>query len=108
MTQAARMRDLLRRNGMVVAPGAYDCITARLIERAGSQEHCAHSQSLFRREVERVEHDRFCEGDRENRLDQDRRGRTGITTDRGRRAHTDQTHADRRAEGRQTDVNASG
>jgi 2-methylisocitrate lyase-like PEP mutase family enzyme len=35
MTQAARMRELLRRNGMTVAPGAYDCITARLIERAG-------------------------------------------------------------------------
>jgi 2-methylisocitrate lyase-like PEP mutase family enzyme len=35
MTQAARIRELLRRNGMVVAPGAYDCITARLIERAG-------------------------------------------------------------------------
>jgi 2-methylisocitrate lyase-like PEP mutase family enzyme len=35
MTQAARFRGLLRRDGMVVAPGAYDCITARLIERAG-------------------------------------------------------------------------
>jgi 2-methylisocitrate lyase-like PEP mutase family enzyme len=35
MTQAARFRELMRRNGMVVAPGAYDCITARLIERAG-------------------------------------------------------------------------
>jgi 2-methylisocitrate lyase-like PEP mutase family enzyme len=35
VTQAARFRDLLRRDGMVVAPGAYDCITARLIERAG-------------------------------------------------------------------------
>src|SRR5579862_9902917 len=35
MTQAARMRELLRRNGMTVAPGAYDCITARLIARAG-------------------------------------------------------------------------
>jgi len=35
MTQAARIRELLRRNGMVLAPGAYDCITARLIERAG-------------------------------------------------------------------------
>ncbi|HKS88634.1 MAG TPA: isocitrate lyase/PEP mutase family protein [Stellaceae bacterium] len=35
MTQAARLRELLRRPGMVVAPGAYDCITARLIERAG-------------------------------------------------------------------------
>src|SRR5947209_4069613 len=35
MTKAARYRELMRRNGMVVAPGAYDCITARLIERAG-------------------------------------------------------------------------
>jgi 2-methylisocitrate lyase-like PEP mutase family enzyme len=35
MTRTARFRELLRRNGMVVAPGAYDCITARLIERAG-------------------------------------------------------------------------
>jgi 2-methylisocitrate lyase-like PEP mutase family enzyme len=35
MTQTARFRDLMRRSGMVVAPGAYDCITARLIERAG-------------------------------------------------------------------------
>src|SRR6202163_5089606 len=35
MTQAARFRELLRRDGMVLAPRAYDCITARLIERAG-------------------------------------------------------------------------
>src|SRR5207237_10101202 len=35
MNTAARFRELLRRDGMVVAPGAYDCITARLIERAG-------------------------------------------------------------------------
>src|SRR5438309_1104702 len=35
MTLSARFRELLRRDGMVVAPGAYDCITARLIERAG-------------------------------------------------------------------------
>lgn len=35
MTQAARFRELLRRDGMVVAPGAYDCITAKLIEAAG-------------------------------------------------------------------------
>jgi carboxyvinyl-carboxyphosphonate phosphorylmutase len=35
MTQASRFRALLRRDGMVVAPGAYDCITARLIEQAG-------------------------------------------------------------------------
>src|ERR1700758_4619000 len=35
MTQASQFRALLRRDGMVVAPGAYDCITARLIEAAG-------------------------------------------------------------------------
>jgi 2-methylisocitrate lyase-like PEP mutase family enzyme len=35
MTQTVRFRELIRRNGMVVASGAYDCITARLIERAG-------------------------------------------------------------------------
>ena len=35
MTQASRFRALLKRDGMVVAPGAYDCITAKLIEQAG-------------------------------------------------------------------------
>ncbi|MGC2203278.1 MAG: isocitrate lyase/PEP mutase family protein [Stellaceae bacterium] len=35
MTQASRFRELLRRDGMIVAPGAYDCITAKLIEQAG-------------------------------------------------------------------------
>jgi 2-methylisocitrate lyase-like PEP mutase family enzyme len=35
MTQASRLRALLSRDGMVVAPGAYDCITAKLIEQAG-------------------------------------------------------------------------
>ncbi len=35
MTQAGRLRALLSRDGMVVAPGAYDCITAKLIEQAG-------------------------------------------------------------------------
>src|ERR1700757_3209787 len=35
MTQASRFRALLLRDGMVVAPGAYDCITAKLIEQAG-------------------------------------------------------------------------
>jgi 2-methylisocitrate lyase-like PEP mutase family enzyme len=32
---ASRLRALLREPGMVVAPGAYDCITARLIEQGG-------------------------------------------------------------------------
>jgi 2-methylisocitrate lyase-like PEP mutase family enzyme len=35
MTQTSDFRALLRQDGMVVAPGAYDCITARLIEGAG-------------------------------------------------------------------------
>ena len=35
MSQATRFRELLRRDGMIVAPGAYDCITARMIARAG-------------------------------------------------------------------------
>jgi len=35
MTQAMRFRELLRQDGMIVAPGAYDCITARMISRAG-------------------------------------------------------------------------
>ncbi|HEY1794663.1 MAG TPA: isocitrate lyase/PEP mutase family protein [Stellaceae bacterium] len=34
-TQASRFRELLRQDGMVVAPGAYDCVTARTIARAG-------------------------------------------------------------------------
>jgi 2-methylisocitrate lyase-like PEP mutase family enzyme len=35
MTEAGRFRELLHRDGMVVAPGAYDCITAKLIAQAG-------------------------------------------------------------------------
>src|SRR5262244_3657690 len=35
MPQASRFRELLKQEGMVIAPGAYDCITARLIEQAG-------------------------------------------------------------------------
>jgi len=35
MSQAKRLRELLRKDGMTVAPGAYDGITAKLIEQAG-------------------------------------------------------------------------
>jgi 2-methylisocitrate lyase-like PEP mutase family enzyme len=35
MTKARELRELLRRDGIVAAPGAYDCITARMIEQAG-------------------------------------------------------------------------
>ena len=35
MTAPEQFRGLLNRGGMIIAPGAYDCITARLIEQAG-------------------------------------------------------------------------
>jgi 2-methylisocitrate lyase-like PEP mutase family enzyme len=35
MTQASRLPALLQQSGMLIAPGAYDCITARLVEQAG-------------------------------------------------------------------------
>ncbi len=35
MNTASRLRSLLRQEGMIVAPGAYDSLTAKLIERAG-------------------------------------------------------------------------
>jgi 2-methylisocitrate lyase-like PEP mutase family enzyme len=35
MDAAARLRQALRKDGMLVAPGAYDCITARAIAQAG-------------------------------------------------------------------------
>ncbi|MDE2007107.1 MAG: isocitrate lyase/PEP mutase family protein [Rhodospirillales bacterium] len=35
MTQAAQLRTLLQAPGMIVAPGAYDGLTAKLVEQAG-------------------------------------------------------------------------
>jgi 2-methylisocitrate lyase-like PEP mutase family enzyme len=35
MNAAVKLRQLLRRNGMLVAPGAYDCITAKTVAQAG-------------------------------------------------------------------------
>ena len=35
MSRASKLRAMLKQDGMIVAPGAYDCITARSIERAG-------------------------------------------------------------------------
>jgi 2-methylisocitrate lyase-like PEP mutase family enzyme len=35
MVQASRFRALPREGGLIVAPGAYDCLTAKLIEQAG-------------------------------------------------------------------------
>ncbi len=35
MSKPSELRDLLRKEGMIAAPGAYDCITARMIDQAG-------------------------------------------------------------------------
>ena len=35
MSSAGKLRSLFKQGGMVIAPGAYDCITARAVERAG-------------------------------------------------------------------------
>ncbi len=35
MKTATALRQLLRHSGIIVAPGAYDCLTAKLIEREG-------------------------------------------------------------------------
>jgi 2-methylisocitrate lyase-like PEP mutase family enzyme len=35
MTGASQFRERLSQDGMIVAPGAHDCITAKLIEQAG-------------------------------------------------------------------------
>jgi 2-methylisocitrate lyase-like PEP mutase family enzyme len=35
MTRGRQLRELLQRGGLIVAPGAYDCITARTIAQAG-------------------------------------------------------------------------
>ncbi len=35
MTKARRFRELLARPGPIVAPGVYDCISAKIVERAG-------------------------------------------------------------------------
>ncbi len=35
MTKTKQLRELLRGGGLITAPGAYDCITARMIEQAG-------------------------------------------------------------------------
>jgi 2-methylisocitrate lyase-like PEP mutase family enzyme len=35
MSKASELRELLRQDAIVTAPGAYDCITARMIEQAG-------------------------------------------------------------------------
>jgi 2-methylisocitrate lyase-like PEP mutase family enzyme len=35
MSKASELRAMIKRGGMTIAPGAYDCITAKLIADAG-------------------------------------------------------------------------
>jgi 2-methylisocitrate lyase-like PEP mutase family enzyme len=35
MTKSRRLRELLLQDALITAPGAYDCITARMIDQAG-------------------------------------------------------------------------
>jgi len=35
MRATAKLRQLLQEPGIIMAPGAYDCLTARIIEQAG-------------------------------------------------------------------------
>ena len=64
--------------------------------------------STLRRQEDREEHDAFREGGAQNGLNQNLRRRAGIASHRFRSLHADETHADGRAERRQTDVNISG
>src|SRR5262245_29281171 len=55
-------------------------------------------------EEQGVEHDRFGEGDSQNRLDQDRRRRTGIASGRIGRLHADHANGECGAKGRESDM----
>jgi hypothetical protein len=55
-------------------------------------------------EEQGVEDDGFSEGDGQNRLDHDLRGRAGIPSHRDRRSLANQPYADGRAQGCQADM----
>ena len=56
---------------------------------------------------ERVEHNRFGQSDRQNSVNDNRRKRARISTDRGRHSQTRKTDPDSDAHRGETDVNAS-
>src|SRR6188474_2974246 len=53
------------------------------------------------------EHDTFCEGRAQDRLNEDLRGRAGIAPVRFRSLHADQAHADGRAKGAEAALDAA-
>ena len=65
------------------------------------------AQKVLVNKVERVEHNRFRQSDRENRVHEDRRKSAGVATDRGGHAKAGKTDSDPNAHGGKTDVNAS-
>ena len=67
----------------------------------------ARNKMLARQKVERVEHDRFSQRDRENRVHKHGRERAGIATDRGRHSETGQADSDSYTHRGEADVNAS-
>src|SRR5947209_14074264 len=66
----------------------------------------AHDAALLHEE-NGVEHDRFSEGNGQDRLDQNFRGRAWIASDRIRSFHSDQSHTQGCGKRRQTDVQIS-
>jgi hypothetical protein len=65
------------------------------------------AQKVLVNKVERVEHNRFRQSDRENRVHEDRRESARVATDRRGHAKAGKTDADPNAHGGKTDVNAS-
>ena len=61
----------------------------------------------FGGQEDREEHDTFSEGGAQNGLNQNLRGRAGITPDRFRSLHADESDAESRAQTGETDVNAT-
>ena len=65
------------------------------------------AKRLLRRQEDRKEHDAFRKRGAQNGLHEDLRGRAGITPDRFRSLHADETYAECRAQTGETDVNAA-
>src|SRR3954447_26389626 len=64
-------------------------------------------ESLRFHQEQRIEYDRFGEGDGEDRLHQHLRRRARVAADRARGGHADHSHADGGSQGGQADVDIS-
>src|SRR5687768_8241919 len=79
---------------VVAAKIKYSVIISKEIK--GCSRSCTH-QELLLHEEDGEEHDTFCEGSAQNRLNEDLRRCARIAADRFRSSHTDQTYTDRSA-----------